>query len=247
MWTKEQIADHKKAAKNLIEIKDLTFQHIKNNRSISEYEVQQFIIKEIEEYGMEMDDCPPIVAFDEDSATPEFYPKRESKKLKSNTFILIDLWAKLKKKEAPFADITWTAYYGKKIPDEINKIFKIAIKARENTINYIKSYLAEKKTPPIGRDADNACASIISNAGYEENILHTTGHSLGIDNDHGPEKNSLRKDTDEELSRNLGYTIEPGIYLKGKFGVRSEIDFYISEDNQVIITTDMQNEIVRIT
>jgi len=127
----------------------------------------------------------------------------------------------------------------------IKKIWTIAVKARENTLNFIRSSLQKNKIP-IGKDADNACASTISQAGYSDALAHYTGHSLGIDDDHGPEKNCLRKESKEELSKNLGYTIEPGIYLKGKFGVRSEIDFYISEDNKLIVTTDMQKEIVKI-
>lgn len=246
MWTEEQIKLHMQAAKNLIEIKDLTFQYIKENKNISEYEVQQFILGKIKEFRMEIDKDPPIVAFDEDSATPEFYPKKASKKLKQDTFILIDLWAKLNKKDAPFADITWVAYYGKKVPDEIKRVFNIAIKARKNTLDYIKGYLKNNKSPPIGKDADNACARIISDEGYGSNILHYTGHSLGVFDDHGPEPNCLRKESTTALSINLGYTIEPGIYLKDKFGIRSEIDFYISKDNELIVTTDTQKEIIKI-
>jgi Xaa-Pro aminopeptidase len=44
----------------------------------------------------------------------------------------------------------------------------------------------------------------------------------------------------------VGYTIEPGIYLKNKFGVRSEIDFYINEKNRVVITTKVQREILKV-
>jgi Xaa-Pro dipeptidase len=243
MWTKEQIDYHKQAAKNLDKIKDLTFNYIKRNSEITEYEIQQFILKKIEECSMQIDNDPPIVAFDEDSATPEFYPKKESRRLKPNTFILIDLWAKLKKKDAPFADITWVAYYGKNIPEEIKKIFNLAIDARENTLRFINDNLKNKKLP-IGKEADGACSSIIINAGYKENILHNTGHSLGIIDDHGPEKNSLNKTAETELSMNLGYTIEPGIYLRGKFGVRIEMDFYIDKNYNLIITTPLQKEIV---
>ena len=246
MWTKEQIIYHKKAAENLIKIKNLTFQHIKRNPNISEFEIQQFILKNFKDYGMVTEEDPPIVAFDEDSATPEFYPKKESKRLKPDTFILIDLWAKLDKENAPFADITWVAYYGKNIPDEIQDVFDLIVKARENTLNFISNFLKNKNYPPIGKDANNACTEIISDAGYEKNILHSTGHSLGIYKDHGPEQNCLEKTATGELSKNLGYTIEPGIYLPGKFGIRSEIDFYISEDNEVIATTEMQKEIVKL-
>lgn len=246
MWTRDQIEEHIKAADNLIEIKDLAFQHIREKENISEYELQQFIITKIKERGMIMDHNPPVVAFDEDSVIPEFYPKEQSKRLKQNTFILIDLWAKIGIKDAPFADIAWVAFYGKQIPEEIKKVFNVAVKARENTLSYISDFLKNKKHLPIGKDVNNVCVNTISQAGYGKNILHFTGHSLGIEDDHAPKQGCLIKENMGELSRNLAYTIEPGIYLMGKFGVRSEIDFYISEDNELIVTTDMQKEIVKI-
>ena len=82
--------------------------------------------------------------------------------------------------------------------------------------------------------------------GFEENIQHSLGHSLGIKEDHGPKPDWLYAENYFELAKNLGYTIEPGIYFSNKFGIRSEIDFYISADNELILTTDLQKEIVLI-
>lgn len=242
MWTKEQIMQHKKAAKLLIKIKNLTFKHLQKNKSITEYQVQQFILDKFNEYKLETDKDPPIVAFNENSATPEFYPKRVSKKLRPNTFILIDLWAKLKMKEAPFADITWVAFYGNKIPPEISKVFKVIIKARNAALDHIKIKL--KNEMPTGKEIESLAFEIIKKEGYGKNILHELGHSIGIKEDHGPKPNWIYKENKFKLHKNLAYTIEPGIYLKNKFGVRSEVDFYISENNKIIVTTDLQKEII---
>lgn len=243
MWSKQEIEDHKNAACLLIKIKDLTFNHIKKNPLISEYDIQQFILKKFNEFKLQTDKDPPIVAFNENSAIPEFYPKKKSKIIRENTFILIDLWGKLKKEKAPFADITWTAYYGKKIPTKILEVFKIVIGARNIALDYIKNQLKEKKIP-TGKKIDDLVCNIIANAGYKQYILHETGHSLGFIQDHGPKPNWLYQNNKKKLHRNLGYTIEPGIYLKNKFGVRSEINFYISDKNEVIATTDLQNKII---
>lgn len=243
MWTKKQIKYHKKAAKLLIKIKDLAFNQIQQNKLISEYEVQQFIIEKYKKYNLRTDKYPPIVAFNKNSSIPQFYPRKISEKIQDNTFILIDLWAKLNIKNAPFADITWVAFYGKIIPVEIQRIFDIVIIAKNNTLSFIKSQL-KNDIIPYGKDIELSGFEIIKKEGYEKNILHELGHSIGINNDHGAKPNWIYKKNKHRLLKNLAYTIEPGIYFKNKFGVRSEIDFYISENNKLVVTTDSQKEIV---
>ncbi len=242
MWTEQQIEYHKKAAKLLIKIKNLTFKYIVENKLTTEYKIQQFILERFLKYNLETDNYPPIIAFNENSAIPEFYPKKLSKKLQNNTFILIDLWAKLKIKNAPFADITWVAFYGKKIPAEIKEIFNIVIIARDNALNYMRTELKNNRIP-VGRDIENIAFEAILNAGFKRNILHELGHSLGARQDHGPKPNWIYQKNKCKLLKNLAYTIEPGIYIKNKFGIRSEINFYISENNKVIVTTNLQKEI----
>ena len=243
MWTKQQIKHHMDAAKLLIKIKDLTFKYIKKNKTISEYEIQQFIVDQFHKYNLETDKDPPIVAFNNHSAIPEHYPKQISEKLINNTFILIDLWAKLKIKDAPFADITWVAFYGKNIPVEIQKTFNVVITARDKAITYLRTELKNNRIP-TGRDIETIAFKIIKGAGFEKNILHELGHSIGIKQDHGPKPNWIYHKNKCRLLKNVAYTIEPGIYIKNQFGIRSEIDFYISNKNKLILTTTLQKEII---
>ena len=75
--------------------------------------------------------------------------------------------------------------------------------------------------------------------------MHNTGHSLGMSKAHG-RNGRLGHKYNKDLIRNMGYTIEPGIYFKNKFGIRSEIDFYISSNMKLVITTDVQKNILKI-
>ncbi|MFA6096210.1 MAG: M24 family metallopeptidase [Candidatus Paceibacterota bacterium] len=243
MWTKQQIEYHKKAARSLIKIKDLTFDLLRRDRSISEHETQQFIIGKYNEYGLETDKYPPIVAFNKNSAIPLYYPKKISEKLKDNTLVLIDLWARMGTEGAPFADITWVAFSGKKVPTEIKKVFDIVIDSRDSSLGYIVDRLKNNEIP-TGNDIESVGFGIIKEGGYEKNILHELGHSIGTREDHGPKPNWIYKRNKRRLVKNLAYTIEPGIYLKDKFGIRSEIDFFISDNNEIVLTTDPQKEIV---
>jgi Xaa-Pro aminopeptidase len=243
MWSKKQIEDHRTAARSLVKIKDLTFEYIRKNDDVTEYDVQQFIIKKFDEFGIHSDKYPPIVSFGTDTSIPEFYPKKDSKRLEKGNLIMIDLWAKLNNKDAPFADITWLAYQGKKIPTKIQKVFNTAITARDDALEYIRKELHDGNIP-TGIDVDKIVRDVIIDAGFEKNILHETGHSIGIIEDHGPKPDWIYWENFSRLNKNLAYTIEPGIYLKDEFGVRVEMDFYISDGNKLIITTELQKKII---
>ena len=62
MWSQQQINYHKIAAKRLIHIKDLTFVYIRNHKTTSEYEVQQYILKMFNKFNLRSDKYPPIVS-----------------------------------------------------------------------------------------------------------------------------------------------------------------------------------------
>lgn len=247
MWSKSVIQNHLKACELLDKIKDSVFNFIKNNPSISEHEVQGFIYEEFKKNNLiaSKPHNQMIVGFNESASSPHYYPKSENpKNLQPNTLILIDIWARLKQRQAPFSDITWIAYYGKEIPEEIQKVWNIVKNARDSCVEFIKTEL-KKGNFPTGKEIDDAARKIIGDTGYKENILHNTGHSIGFNSPHGTEKGLSQKNPNK-IVKNLGYTIEPGIYLKDKFGIRSEIDFYINDALEVIITTPVQKEIIHI-
>ena len=86
--------------------------------------------------------------------------------------------------------------------------------------------------------------AVIRDAGYGEFFTHRTGHSIGVAV-HGNGVNIDNFETKDErlLEPGLGFTIEPGIYLPGEFGIRSEIDCYMSESGVEITTVPFQKEL----
>src|SRR5258708_7858209 len=217
-WNKKVLQQHLSAAKLLDQIKDNAFDFIKNNPKVSEYQVHHFILRQYKEHRLTTDEGRTIVAFDANSSQPHYYPaKQGSKKLRQNTFILIDIWARLNQKGAPYADITWVGFYGKKMPPQIQNAVKLVFKSRDNALRYLRGHLAKGKMPS-GYDVDSASSRPIIKAGYGRNIMHTTGHAIGFDSPHGKQAPISQRNF-EVLFKNLGYTIEPGIYFEGKFGV----------------------------
>ena len=126
---------------------------------------------------------------------------------KGNCF-LVDFWASL---EGYYTDCTRTFYFG--VPDdEFAKIHAIVLQA----------HLAAEANAHTGNtlgDVDFAAREIIEKSGYGECFTHRTGHGLGIDVHEG---DSVNKGVNVPLKPGMVFSIEPGIYLPGRYGVRIE-------------------------
>lgn len=242
IWNQKHLEKHKKAAELLHQIMQETFAYIGKEKNLTESKIEKFIQKKYKENNLKTDRETIIVAFDENSAIPHYYPQTKSKKLKPETFILVDSWARLTEKASPYADITWSAYYGNKLPAKIKKVFESAVGARDYALEFIEKKLKKGKLP-IGKDVHQKVNEFIADKGYAKNILHGTGHSIGFRSPHGVET-SIGKKGYGKMALNVGYTIEPGIYLPKEFGIRSEIDFFIDDKMKLHVTTPMQQKIV---
>jgi Xaa-Pro aminopeptidase len=241
-WSKGDIEAHVRCCNVLDKVKDEIFDYISKHHNATEYDVKEFILDKFKEYGLKTT-LSPIVAFNSSAADMHYSPKKKSRKLEKNTLIMIDLWAKIGSLRTPFSDITWMAYTGKLSKEQLD-VCTLVFTARDGCINYLKKQLASGKIP-TGKELDAVTRKIIADKGYGKYFLHSTGHSIGFNSPHGI-YGALRKTNNKSLLVNMGYTIEPGIYLKGKFGARSEIDFYITKDLKLVLTTPVQKELVKL-
>jgi len=254
--TKEQIDNHKLAAKNLEAIKNRAFELIKKNLGkISEYDVQEFILAEYKKEGMVSlladkagvieKHTPQIIATGVHSGEVHYYPaKKNSRIIKKNDLIMIDIWAKLEGDNSPFADITWMGFAGKNVPKEILKTFKQVIGARNAALDYIRAQLKARIFPKT-IDIDGVARNYFKKLGLAEYFPHRIGHSLGLNICHG-NYFRFKKTSRARLKPDIPFTIEPGLYFKNKFGIRSEIDCYVTKDYRLIITTKVQDKIIKI-
>jgi len=248
-WKRIGLKLHTEAAQKLSKIKDEAFylirEKVRSKQKITEYEVQQFILKCFREQNLKTV-YEPVVAVNENSGDPHYIPTKETaKSIKENCLVLIDLWAKENNEKAVFADITWMAYVGQQIPENIKKIFKVVTIARNAAIKFLKESLKEKSII-YGWQVDDVARRHISNEGYGKFFTHRTGHSLDQDL-HGSGVNIDNfeiKDT-RRILPGIGFTIEPGIYLRD-FGIRSEVDIYIDENKEILITTPLQQSIIKL-
>jgi len=239
----EQMESQIRAATALDRIVGETWEWISINirKGITEYDVQQKIGESFIRGGL-ITDHSPIVAVNAHSADPHYEPlKGLSSTIKMGDFILIDLWAK--EKEGIFGDITRVAVAGKKATEKQNNIFQIVRSAQKSATSLVVHRFS-KKLRVEGWEVDAAARDVIERAGYGSFFIHRTGHSIE-ENLHGSgaHMDNLEMHDIRPLLPMTCFSVEPGIYLPGEFGVRLEHDVLIQENGTVLVTGGVQDQI----
>jgi Xaa-Pro aminopeptidase len=243
-----QIDGHRRAAAALLRIKDETFDHVaqalRAGQPISEYSVQQWMAGRIAEAGL-VADHDPIVAVNAHAADPHYIPTAQRHApIQRGDFLLLDLWARETAPGAIMGDITWVALCSDRVPPRYQHIADVVADARDACVAFIQDEMAAGR-PVRGCDADDVCRGVIERAGYGRYVIHRTGHSLGsAGHGNGAHLDNLETNDTRRLLPSTAFTIEPGIYLPGDFGVRLEIDVLVHETGIEITTLPLQREIV---
>jgi Xaa-Pro aminopeptidase len=246
----EQIAMHRIAAGNLIDIKGKAFAYIKdcleNNRTVREYDVQQFMLDQFEKCDMTTASAP-ICAVEANAGNPHYEPSAEnSREIKKNELVLIDLWAKIKHDNAIFADISWMAFTGTRdaIPGKYIELFSVIAQARDAAVSFLRQNIDGR--PVYGSEVDDVCRKVITDAGHGDAFTHRTGHSITTsEHGTGPNIDNLETEDRRKLQKGHLFSIEPGVYFDD-CGLRTEIDVLIGHNGVEVTTLPLQSEILSI-
>jgi len=248
--SEQQFKSHWQATENLRKIVFEAFDEIASaiaaNRKINEYQLQQFIWQRFSHYGM-VSNSPPIVAVNEHSGRPHYQPtEHEHAEIKRGDFVLLDIWAKLKEPaDAVYGDITWTGFVGDSVPEKYKRVFDIVSGARDAAVSYIRQAISQRE-PIQGWQVDDVTRNFINERGHGKDFIHRTGHSIGTEvHGNGANIDNLETQDRRSLIANTCFSIEPGVYLD-EFGVRSEIDVYITDNEVIIGGQPIQTEVIPI-
>lgn len=240
----DQMEMHLEASKIVEQIVENTwemiFKALKQSKTIDEYEVQQFILKEFVVNHCISSDSP-ICAINANSANPHYIPQKvDAQTIKPNDFILLDLWCKLDRPQAIYADITRVGVAAPKPTERHQEVFLVVQKAQEAATNLVIERF-KKQLPIQGWEVDQAARKIVEEAGFGKYFIHRTGHSIDT-SDHGSGANIDNLETQDLrfLLPGTCFSIEPGIYLPGEFGLRLEYDILIGLDGVVQVTGGVQ-------
>ena len=249
VWSPAQLQMHREASDKTHRIIMEAFAEIgrrlRAGEPTSEYDLQQFIARRWEEEGMLPEQS--IVAVNANTANPHYAPTREvTSPIKRGDFVLLDVASKLKKPGAVYTDQTWTGYAGETVPEENVRIFNIVREARDAAVDFVRTNVRAGRQIR-GADVDDVARGVIQRAGYGEQFTHRTGHSIGEEvHGNGVNIDNFETRDSRRITPGVCFSIEPGIYLEGKFGVRSEIDVYVADKDIEVTGQPIQTEILPI-
>ena len=246
IWHEPEMESHQAASEKLHEVKDRAFEaiarRIRDGIPTTEYDIQQLMAGWFADAAL-VSDSDPNVSAAENAGDPHYLPTATAARaIHADELVLLDLWAKLNHPGAVFADITWVGYSGRRPPERHLKAFAAVRDARDAAVDLVKD--ASRAGRELrGWEVDRAAASVLREAGYGDQILHRTGHSLG-ESVHGNGVNMDDYEThdDRRLLPGTGFTIEPGVYFSD-FGVRSEINMIVHA-HDATVTGPLQTEIL---
>ena len=246
VWDAQEQAAHLNASERLHRVKDRAFeaiaQRLRDGVPTTERDIQQLMGGWMGEEGL-VSDSEANVSAAENSGDPHYQPTaRQARPIHPGDLVLIDVWAKLATPGAVFADITWVGYAGTRVPERFSRAFGAVAAARDAAVQLVRTRI-RGGLDVRGWEVDRAATAVLKEAGYAEQILHRTGHSLG-ETVHGAGVNMDDYEThdDRRLLTGTGFTIEPGVYFSD-FGVRSEINMIVQMQDAAV-SGPLQTEIL---
>ncbi len=243
-WSPGELANHRVAAEKLAEIAKTSLgEAVRQAGQVTEFQLQQRVIERIAKAGLATTH-PPIVGFGVNAANPHYEPSAEgSPVLRKDEVILLDLWGGVQA-DTVFADQTWMGFSGTSIPDRVQKVWVAVRDARDAAVQRLRRAWESGETV-TGRDLDAAARAVIVERGFGDAFVHRTGHSIDTDlHGSGPHLDSYETDDARELIAGVGFSVEPGVYLTGDFGVRSEINVALQASGPEVTPREPQVDLI---
>ena len=247
-WSAEDLASHRRASTILMQIAHAIFVRIGRavaaGETVTENGARQWVLEDMTARGTPVGgDC--IVAGTLGAADPHYSPGGNGATLRAGDLVLLDLWAK-ESEASVYADQTWMAYLGPDVPARAKELFAIIRDARDAGVHFLEEAWQASR-PVRGGEVDDATRTVIRERGYGEYFIHRTGHSIDqATHGMGPNIDNFETHEVRTLIPGVGFSIEPGIYMKGDIGMRTEINVFIGRNGPEVTTPQPQTHIMAV-
>ena len=250
LLTEAQLASHIRSAEIIAEIAPAAQRRAADaaraGTPLTEHELQQWIVSRFNEQGL-VTTHPPNVSVGPNSANPHYDPSPERDALITmDTVLLVDLWAG--EPDQPYADQTWMATIGEPADADVMPVWTAIRDARDAAIAVVRD-AAKSQQMVRGADVDDAARAVITTAGFGAAFTHRTGHSIDARDLHGsgPHMDGFETREERRLLPGVLFSVEPGVYLPGRFGMRTEVNVAITLSGDVLVTpASMQADLFRL-
>jgi len=212
----------KKASKIIDEMFSICQKKIKQGQKESELQsilMSYAIENEMFDAGYHSTLNPLIIAGGPNGALP--HAQVTKRKFKKNELIVVDLTLRYK---GYVSDSTRTFALGK-ISNKEKEVYEIVKESQKAGLKAVKPKIDCKKI-------DDVCRKVINESGYGKYFIHSTGHGIGLDVHELP---TIGPRSSTKLEKNMAITVEPGIYIPNKFGVRIEDSLVVTKRNPILL------------
>jgi Xaa-Pro dipeptidase len=246
--TDAQLATHYVAQKHIDRILDAAWKEIgarARNGGTGEHAMVEYLQQAMARENLVWEHGPNVSA-GPNSADSHYDPTAASSRpIRSGDFVLIDIWARLADQpNSVWYDITWTGVVNREPTEREQLIFHTVRNARDAAIKAVEDAFAANQ-PIAGWQADDAARNVIRAAGFADAFTHRTGHNIGpILHGNGAHLDNLETHDERLILPNTCFSVEPGLYFPGEFGIRSEVDM-IARKGKAEVTGRIQTELVR--
>lgn len=244
-WSAAEVDDHRFAAEVLAKVAraELAKAVHEGGTGLTETALQRRVVEAVQAAGCVFDTLP-IVGFGPNGADPHYEPVAgQDRTLEKDTVILLDLWAG-RRRDTVFADQTWMAFSGTNVPAKVQEVWTVVRDARDAAVRRVQEAVKGGRTL-AGFEVDRAARDHIEGKGYGKWFVHRTGHSIDRDlHGSGPHMDDYETHDERRLIPGVGFSVEPGVYLSGEFGVRSEINMFWGPGGAEVTPLEPQRDLI---
>jgi len=254
VWTPAQLAAHRRAAEHVAAIARAAIAdagaRVRAGTPVYEHEVAAEIRAAFARAGLETDaDHGPIVALGANAADPHYEPSPgRPVALAAGALLLVDLWARETGVAggAPYADQTWMGAFGAPAGRAV-AVWEAVRDARDAAVDLLAERV-RAGAAARGAEADDAARAVIAARGFGPYFTHRTGHSIDARDLHGagPHLDNLETREERALVPGVGFSVEPGVYVPGEIGVRSEVNAYVGTGELVVTPAAPQRDLLAV-
>jgi Xaa-Pro aminopeptidase len=247
-WNRGHIDSHRRAAVAIAQVArdaiTVAGKRAKGGTPMAEHELGKWILERFAEQEL-FCDHGPIVAAGANAANPHYEPSAATPRLiERGDVLLIDLWAREAAGPGVYADQTWMASLGAPSA-RATQVWTAVCGARDAAIALVLERV-KKGAEVSGAEVDDAARAVIEKAGFGQYFTHRTGHSIDPRDLHGsgPHIDNLETREVRKLIPGVAFSIEPGIYIAGEIGMRTEVNMYLEAGKAVVTPENYQRELI---
>jgi Xaa-Pro aminopeptidase len=248
----DDLASHRRSAEAIAGIARDAFalagERARSGSPIAEHELMAWILDRFARAGLETDHGPNVSA-GANAANPHYEPDASRPfVVGAGEVLLIDLWAYERaaagRPRGTWADQTWMGVLGAPSSRAV-EIWEAVRDARDAAIALVREASARGERLR-GADVDDEARRVIDARGFGERFVHRTGHSIDPRELHGsgPHLDNLETREERLLVPGVLFSIEPGVYVRGEIGMRSEVNAWIGEREAIVTPAAYQRELL---